>query len=170
MRLALATVGTFTGILSNRSARTAISADAERLSGYAATIFRSFLGSATGQRQWAEPIAKLIELRDRCSEDDWDGDGASPISPLAFDEAVTLLTALPSTFPPPEPLPEPNGSIAFEWYRGRDRVYVLSLSGTKSIEFAGLFGAGNELHGRVNFESALPKRIQQDLASFLAQP
>lgn len=145
--------------------RPGFSSDASRLSENVNRFAISFLDSATGQRRILEPLEKLAQLQIRCSKENWDSEGASAIPPAAFYEAEMLLSALPSYLLEPEILPEPVGAIAFEWYRGKERVFVFSVSGRKSIEFAGLLGHGNEVHGRVNFEGFLPNRLLQDIAA-----
>ena len=117
------------------------------------------LQSATGQARLGEPYQVLSELRKQCSEKNWDGEGAEAILDAAFAEAEDFLYSIPSSLPMPEVLAEPTGAVAFEWYRGRGRVFVVSVNGSRSIEFAGLFGPGNEWHGKVNFEGTLPKVV-----------
>jgi len=111
----------------------------------------------------------LHQLFKRCQAADWDGEGGAEISLDTLMEAEKLLGLLPSSVPAPEFLPEAMGTIAFEWYRGPSRVYVVSVSGAKTIEFAGLFGHGNELHGKTNFEDALPSIVQGHLREFFRQ-
>lgn len=122
--------------------------------------------SATGQARIAEPVASIYDLYERCGTPNWDGDGAAAISSDAVDEAEQLIYLIPSSIPIPEFVPEPTGGIALEWYQGRDRLYLLSVSGAKSIEFAALMGRGNEFHGRVNFEGSLPVIVLDHLKLF----
>ena len=83
-------------------------------------------------------------------------------------EAARLLEALPETIPQPDISTEPNGAIAFEWYRDKNNVFVISANGTGSIEYAALLGSGNEIHGRVNFAGDLPLPLNGLLLHFLA--
>ena len=124
------------------------------------------VNSATGQARIGDPISALYELYDQCNVQNWDGEGAEAIPFDAVEEAEQLLYLLPSSIPTPEFVPEPTGAIAFEWYQARDRLYLLSVDGTKSIQFAALIGRGNELHGRVNFEGTLPSIIIGHLRMF----
>ena len=146
-----------------------VSPDALRISGIFGKLASHWLGSATGQSRIAEPTAALIELYQRCRVADWNGEDADAITIEVLVEAKKLLDLLPSSIPTPEFLPEPTGAIAFEWYQGRNRVYVLSVSGNKTIEFAGLLGLGNEIHGKANFEESLPQIIQGQLREFFRQ-
>jgi hypothetical protein len=146
-----------------------VSVDAQRICNILGDLALHWIGSATGQARIAEPLAALYQLYERCQVQDWDGEDAEAISFEALIEAEKLLRLLPSSIPMPEFLPEPTGSIAFEWYRGRNHVYVLSIAGKKAIEFAGLLGQGNEIHGRTNFEDSLPPAIQAQLREFFRQ-
>lgn len=146
-----------------------VSVDAQRICHMLGNVAVHWIGSATGQTRFGEPLLALIQLYQRCQAGDWDGEGGEAISIETLVEGQKLLSLLPLSLPTPDFLPEATGAIAFEWYRGRDRVYVLSVSGAKTIEFAGLFGHGNELHGKVNFEDSLPSIIREHLREFFRQ-
>lgn len=148
---AIATTGAMFG-----SQNDGVSVDANRLDIMMRAITGHFLNSALGQKMLVEPLSALREMCESCAEINWDGEGASPISRNAFKEAERLLFLLPRTIPTPEIVPEPGGAIALEWYREPSKVYVLSVNGTGSLQFAGLFGVGNEEHGRRNFSTLLP--------------
>ena len=143
-----------------------VSDAAERISAILSSALVELGSSATGQAHIADPIAHLQDLFSECRESNWDGEGATPISAAANQEARALLLLLPSTIEPPEFVPEPSGRIALEWYRAPDHVYLLSTDGTGELEFAGIFGAGNEIHGKCNFSGALPTMISDHLRLF----
>jgi len=88
----------------------------------------------------------------------WDGYEAAPISQVAYEEAVRFIKMLPSDVSLPDASPEPTGSIAFEWYKGKKQVFVASVSGKNTIEYAGLFG-NNKHYGTVSFGSTIPTII-----------
>ncbi len=127
------------------------------------------LQSATGQARIADPLNSLDRVFQDCSEENWDGEDATAIPYRAFEDAERLLYVLPSFIPAPDVLPEPIGAVAFEWYRNPRWTYVLSVKGNHSIEFAGLFGAGDEIHGKVNFDGFLPGMIAEHLRIFFHQ-
>lgn len=127
----------------------------------------SFLNSATGQARIAAPISGLDTLFLECQADDWDGEGAKAIPLTALIEARNLLLSLPSTIPAPSFVPERSGRIAFEWYHRPDWVYLISIGGDKELQFAGLFGSGEEAYGRANFNGSLPTRVAQNLRTYL---
>ena len=146
-----------------------VSIDAQKICHMLGDLAVHWIGSATGQTRFGEPLLALFQLYQRCRAEDWNGEGGKAISLETLMEAQKLLSLLPLSLPTPEFLPEATGAIAFEWYRGRNRVYVLSVSGAKTIEFAGLFGHGSELHGKANFEDSLPPIIQEHLREFFRQ-
>jgi hypothetical protein len=49
------------------------------------------------------------------TEPNWDGYGALPISGEAKRNAITALNAFVSSTPPPTVVPNPNGTLSFEW-------------------------------------------------------
>jgi len=146
-----------------------VSDEALQVARRVSALAQGILQSATGQRRLGDPASELADLMERCTINDWDGQGASAIPASAFHEAWLILCLLPSSVPVPNVLPEPTGAIAFEWYRDRDRVFILSVSGVKTIEYAALFGPGDENHGRANFEQSLPQRLLRDLLDFLGR-
>ena len=107
-----------------------------------------------------EPLYReLYRIYRECSESDWDSYGANPINEQTFLEAMLLLDQLPSEMPLPEVIPEPTGNIAFEWYKGKKHVYVISISGKSTIEYAGLFGGHNKTYGAEYYSGELPELI-----------
>lgn len=102
---------------------------------------------------------ELKEIYRQCSEPDWNGYGASPISQETFDEAIRFLNALPSWLPAPEIVPEPDGDIGFEWNCGKNRMLVASVDGTNRITYAGLLGKGNKAHGTEVFDGSIPQTL-----------
>ena len=97
-------------------------------------------------------------------EPNWGGDDEAPITFAAYQEAKRILELLPLSLQSFEFTPEPNGSIAMEWRKGKNRMYLISVSGAGAIEYAGIFGRGNELHGKNNFADFLPRQIASHLS------
>ena len=107
-----------------------------------------------------EPLYRdLYRVYRECSKSDWDNDGAGPINEQTFLEASTFLDQLPSDLPLPEIFPEPTGNIAFEWYKGKRHVYVVSVGGENAVEYAGLFGKRSKTYGAEDFTDELPELI-----------
>lgn len=113
-------------------------------------------------------LENLYEIYKECSEVDWDGYDANPISQEVYLEASKLIRILPSSIPMPEILPEPDGHIGFEWYKGENYVFVISLEGNNVIDYAGLFGKNNDTQGRVYFSDSVPNVIIENISQLFA--
>jgi hypothetical protein len=168
MSAATATIGAgFPPIGSWRLPQPGVSDAALRIGKLVEETAVSFLVSATGQARIAAPMSGLEALYLECQADNWDGEGAKAIPLPAFGEAQLLLLSLPSTIPAPSFIPERSGRIAFEWYYSPDWVFLVSAGGDKELQFAGLFGFGEEAYGRANFNGSLPQRIAENLRTYL---
>lgn len=108
-------------------------------------------------------LKRLDEVYNECSEANWDGYGAEPVSREAYVEARKLLGMIGPSFPMPEVFVEPDGEIAFEWYKERDLLFVISVGGNNIITYAGLFGKKNKTHGTETFTEKLPGFVVQSI-------
>src|SRR5438552_16496412 len=108
-------------------------------------------------------LRELLATYHECSYENWDGEGALPISTRALQKAVRFLTALPLTIQTPEVIPEPMGSIGFEWRGEKNVVLVASVHGTQKITYAGVFGPGVTVHGSEDFDDSIPGAIVSSL-------
>lgn len=140
-----------------------VSTDSDKIGKMFRDLAEHRLGSATGQARIADPQSELLQLFQDCSQPNWDGEGAVPISAATLQEAQRLLEVIPQTIGVPDLIPEAMGSVAFEWYIAPGRVYVLSLSGRKRLEYAGLLGEGNETHGYWFYGGELPRLAGEHL-------
>lgn len=113
-------------------------------------------------RPFDELRNSLSELYRECSQPDWDGYGAKPVTEDSYAEAQRIIDALPSWLPAPEIVAEPSGDIGFEWYKEKGQVFALSVGGRHRIIYAGIF-AGDKEHGSVYFEETMPLVIMQHL-------
>jgi len=108
-------------------------------------------------------VNSLVEIYRECSVHDWDGYGASSISEEAYAEAFNIIDSLPLFIEMPEIACEPTGEIAFEWNRGKEQVFVISVGGKHKINYAGIFGGNNKTHGSEYFEESLPYVVIENL-------
>jgi len=104
-------------------------------------------------------LEELEKVYEECSEANWDGYGAMPISRETYSEARKLLRMMPSSLPRPDISAEPDGEITFEWYKEKYSVFVISVGGNNLITYAGLFGKSNKIHGTEYFADELPEII-----------
>jgi hypothetical protein len=137
----------------------------------ASRLHRKFRGviddlarSATGEKRLSQPFQLLDDVATRCELPNWDHDGALPVAPQAIREAKALLLALPPSIEIPDIFPDATGAVAFEWYKSRGFRYVVTMSGNGLIEFAGLFGPGNEQYGILKFQGAIPRAMRDHFA------
>ena len=121
----------------------------------------SKLKTVTGHAKASMPskaFSALLEILDE----------GENVSYAAFTEAIVFLQNLPVNFGLPDIGVEPSGAITFEWYKNPYKVFVISINGTNSIEFAALAGQGNELHAKMNYKDSMPVEIKSLLEIFLS--
>lgn len=107
----------------------------------------------------AAAISEIYAIENECAANEWDGDGAEPISPTAVDRAVEFIRALPDDVPLPESAPDPDGSVALDWIKSRNRVFSLSVGSGSRLSYAWLEGADHG-HGVAYFGGVtVPGRI-----------
>jgi hypothetical protein len=116
-----------------------------------------------------EAVDTVIDTFRRNRESDWDGYGALPISEAACAEAILFLKKLPSTIPPPDVIPNPDGDVSLEWYIDQRQLFVATFSGTGIISFAGVFGKGSKVHGTEIFTESIPSSLIENLCRLFSQ-
>jgi len=118
--------------------------------------------------RYAFATEALNTIARECSEANWDGYDARPISNDAYSEAQKLLRLIPVGLPMPDVTPEPAGPVAFEWHKG-DHFLILSVEGRGTISYAGgsLQDASDDTHGTVRFHDALPDAIVERIRFLL---
>ena len=112
--------------------------------------------------------SKLDRVWVDASVDDWDGYGATAVSPAAYGNARAFLEALPTTTPVPDVVPEPDGEIAFEWDYGPWRILSVSVGPTALLSYAALYGRTSKAHGTEKFIDRLPETIAMCLDRLVA--
>lgn len=104
-------------------------------------------------------LSQINEVTTSCALPNWGGCDEMPVGEHAAIEARQLLEVLPISFASAEILPEPLGSLAFEWRFAPLRTMLVSVSGRGIIEYAGLAGRIPQFHGRIGFTGELPEPI-----------
>lgn len=100
-------------------------------------------------------VESLKEIFKECSEANWDGYNAIPISYSTYLEAEKVIRSLPLSLPIPEIVPEPTGRIGLEWRSRNQFIFVISVGSNNIITYAGIFGEGGETHGTESFDGSL---------------
>jgi hypothetical protein len=110
-----------------------------------------------------EDLSRAFKLLDQlykeCSAAGWDGYDAKPVAKEAYIEATKLLHLMPASFPAPDIVSEPEGSIGFEWFWKKSFSFVISVKGDGIVTYAGRFGKNNEMYGTEIMADALPEFI-----------
>ena len=123
-----------------------------------------------GRRQLGESFAlglrargvfeALCSVYEECSERNWDGYGAEPVSAEAYRLAYRFLEALPLGTPPPTVGAETDGHLTLEWYRSTNRVLSVSVSPEGLIYYAALLGTSKR-SGTEPFRGEIPEDIMR---------
>jgi hypothetical protein len=100
-------------------------------------------------------LSRILEASSEARSEGWDADGAHAVSPTTAEAAIQLLFTLPTDLPPPEVSPEATGEISFEWYRDRQRLFMLTVQ-DNVIRWAGFLGAGSRISGSGPFGGSVP--------------
>ena len=92
-------------------------------------------------------------------EEDWDGEGASPITCDTLVNASRFLTECNARGLLPEISPEADGFIQLEWYERPDCVFSVSFGPSNVIAYSGVFGEGRGVYGADDVTYGVPEAI-----------
>ncbi len=101
---------------------------------------------------------ELDAIAEECSQPDWDGYGALPVTMDAVLNAHRFLEALPLGTPAPSAGAEPDGHVTLEWHVSPRRTFSVSISPEGDLYFSGLFGP-KRMSGAEPFFDEIPARI-----------
>ena len=105
---------------------------------------------------------RLDEIYEECKESNWDSYNGLAIVPKEIEIAKHFLSLIPDNIPFPEPCPSPDGSISFDWYKGRYKIISLTINESNSLSYAWLNGSENNYDhdcGVIKFADKLPEKI-----------
>jgi hypothetical protein len=109
-------------------------------------------------RHWQAGDA-LLDLVNETREVGWDGGDAAPVREETIAQVWALLSALPSQVPMPEVSAEPDGDVALDWIKDRERQVSISVRHNGELNFAGMFGGGRKVHGSDVFSGKMPPMV-----------
>lgn len=70
-------------------------------------------------------IFNMFSLPARYGFDDWDGNGAEPLSSKSFEFATCFADKMPARLPNPRIVVDPDGDVCFKWCKSKfDKVEV----------------------------------------------
>jgi hypothetical protein len=120
---------------------TAISAEAHALREAASAVVERGETSHALFGKKAGALSQLATLANECAADNWDGAGASAVSPSALSKAGAFVRALPDGIPLPEFAAEPDGSVSLDWIDSRNRLFMLSIGISDRLAYAWVHGS-----------------------------
>ena len=91
-------------------------------------------------------------------EDDWDGEGAEPVSVAVFVRACQFAIALPDGTPEPDVDASPRGTLLFAWCTAPYRRLTVSVGGGDTISFSAMLGATRR-RGTDTFDGEVPEDV-----------
>ena len=100
----------------------------------------------------------LAETWQETRTPNWDGYGATAVSPRTIKQAELLVRRLPLGFPMPTSAAEPDGHITLEWYSNPSRVLSVSVDPAGVLHFAALIGP-SQSRGTEPFVDEVPERL-----------
>ena len=103
-------------------------------------------------------FGELSQTVEECSEPNWDGYGAQPVSDGTYHLAHKFLEALPLGTPAPSIGAEPDGHLTVEWYRSPRRMLSVSISPEGELHYAALLG-DSKAYGTEPFFGEAPRAI-----------
>lgn len=101
---------------------------------------------------------ELAEVWDECSEPDWDGYDALPVSLDSMENAERFLLALPLGTMPPSIGAMPNGNVSLEWHHSRRRSLTVTVTPEGDLHYAALLGPARG-YGTERFVDEVPKTM-----------
>ena len=130
-------------------------------------IAKKFLVTTTNSVSWKRPQLRqeFYDMLDECSIENWDGYDSSPLNIQAAREAESFIDLMPIEWPDPDPVPEPDGDIGFQWSFGRNRILTVSFSGDNILMYVCISGSLQEtISGWEYFNDTIPTAVLESIA------
>ncbi len=107
-------------------------------------------------------LNELMDLRLERDNDLTFTEDQKTISTRSFLEAMKIINLIPIYFPKPSIVPEPEGSIGFEWYSDKGKVFVISLDGSETLIYAGI-NRKERTKGTIPLTDVFPDRLALEI-------
>lgn len=144
-----------------------VSAEADALRDAATAVVESIERSQMLFGGKAASISSLRALANECLETGWNGEGASPVNPVAVAIAEEFIRVFPDGLPLPEFSIDPDGSVSLDWIQSRTRLFSLSIGATNRLAYAWLDGTDRG-HGVARFTGdRVPQRIVEGIGTII---
>lgn len=89
----------------------------------------------------------IYALLDTAGKQNWDGEGADPVTEDTVTVAARIVKELPSNVGIPEISADPEGSVEFDWYLDNGTMFTISIGKTGDIAISGLCNGEAKLTG-----------------------
>jgi hypothetical protein len=99
-----------------------------------------------------------MEIGEECSEPEWDGYNAAPITRDAVIRTLRLVYRLPELIQPPNLVPSPGGYISFEWHDAARRVVSVSPK-AELIVWAAVLAEDDSQYGKSPIHKGWPSGV-----------
>jgi len=109
--------------------------------------------------------SELLHAYSSAQAPGWHGGEGEPVRPETFEEAKRFLDSLPEFYRPTDVYPEPDGDLAFEWYRARNELMIVSFDGSRRAIYVVRL-PGERGSGQVQFVDRVPDVISMHLQRF----
>jgi len=117
----------------------------------------------TSRRETAAAIERVYL---ECSDDNWDGHGASGVDWRSRQHALRFVQLLPPGTMAAEASVEPDGEIALEWHLSPDRFLIVSMSRNRELTYTWRIGH-ERAWGVRQFEDEIPGEVLECLGRIL---
>jgi hypothetical protein len=139
MTTAVAVLGRRSGLITPTRS-TARSESAEVLTHIREEIRRHLLESYTVRHVAESALNELDAIREEARFEGWNGYGAKPLDPEAYQYARLFLEGLPTTAPVPEIGADADGDVALDWLFGPRKALTISIGPSGRCTFAWMRG------------------------------
>ena len=107
-------------------------------------------------------LEALEEVYQECSQEDWDGYGATPVTRNTLANARSFLNQLPVELSvQADPGAEPDGHLTLGWYANSDQQISISIDADQNMYYAAHCGSKRRQHGADSFSRGIPAYIVQ---------
>ena len=100
----------------------------------------------TSQQQ-DECYRSLRGLLKKSGKQNWDGEGAAPVTKDTVKVAEKIVDELPGDMSPPDIYANPRGNIEFDWHLDNGTMFTISIEEDGTVGFSGLYDRKTRLAG-----------------------
>ncbi|HLF89550.1 MAG TPA: hypothetical protein VI451_11425 [Anaerolineales bacterium] len=154
--------------LGYRLGNTGVSREAYQINELFFKVVEHLFKNETFGESRLEGYKSLEEVAQEANEPNWDGYNGIAVNALSLYQASEFLNALPASIPTPEIGVDPDGEISFDWYRGKNHLFSVSVGETGKLTFAGIFGL-SKIHGVEYMGDVIPGIILLNIQRVLGE-